>query len=55
MDTGVLLLVLASVLATSCSGAGDLDLGTIVFANIVSEFKSRSLAVSLVVDRRRYI
>ena len=40
MDTGMLLLVLTSVL-TSCSGAGDLDLGTIVFANVVSEFKLR--------------
>ena len=40
MDTGMLLLLLASVLTTSCSGADDLDLGTIVFANVVSEFKS---------------
>jgi len=41
MDIGMLLLVLVSVLTSSCSGAGDFDLGTIVFANVVSEFKSR--------------
>lgn len=38
MDTFLgVFLALASVLATSCSGAGDLDLGTVVFANLVSE------------------
>ncbi|XP_018046837.1 PREDICTED: prostatic acid phosphatase-like isoform X1 [Atta colombica] len=41
MDTGMLLLVLTSVL-TSCSGAGDLDLGTIVFANVLYRHGDRT-------------
>lgn len=36
MGTGVLV-AFAAILAVSCSGAGDLDLGTIVFANVVSK------------------
>ncbi|KYM98697.1 Lysosomal acid phosphatase [Cyphomyrmex costatus] len=42
MDTGMLLFVLTSVLATSCSGTGDLDLGTIVFANVLYRHGDRT-------------
>ncbi|XP_011700111.1 PREDICTED: prostatic acid phosphatase [Wasmannia auropunctata] len=42
MDTGAPFLVLASFLAASCSGAGDLDLGTIVFANILYRHGDRT-------------
>lgn len=41
MDTGALV-VLASILAVSCSGAGDLDLGTVVFANILYRHGDRT-------------
>ncbi|TGZ54486.1 prostatic acid phosphatase [Temnothorax longispinosus] len=41
MDIGVLV-ALASILAVSCSGTGDLDLGTVVFANVLYRHGDRT-------------